>query len=302
MAVKILVTGASGAVGSEVTKLLCERGVPATAVVRSPEKAAGVAAHCVAVRVAELDKAAEVDALFEGVDKVFLVTPATTDQLELGDRMIAAADAAGVNHIVKLGITGAVDERGMLLGRWNRHMEKLIERSGMRWTFLRAGSFMQNYAGAWGHEIGTLGRIALPAGDGASSLIDARDVATAGVEALLGDGHADRAYELTGEVAHSNGELAELFTHVLGRPVEYADVPVETAREGLMTAGVPEPLLTATLELWDLQRRGGLADVSGDFADITGRQPRSFAQFIRDYGAAWGVGDDVQLGSAGLDG
>ncbi len=62
-------------------------------------------------------------------------------------------------------------------------------------------------------------------GDGAVSHIDARDVAAAGVEALLGDGHAGQAYTLTGEVAHTNTEIAELFAHVLEKPVEYVDVP-----------------------------------------------------------------------------
>lgn len=225
MEAKILITGATGNVGSQVAAQLCERGVPPVAVVHSADKAAAVKAHCAEVRVADLRNEQQVASVFEGIDKVFLVTPVTPDQLEIGDRLIAAADAAGVDHVVKLSIIGAAAEPGILLGRWHRHMEKMIERSRMRWTFLRPNGYMQNYIAAWGATIGTEGKIYLPVGDGAVSHIDARDVAAAGVEALLGDGHAGQAYTLTGEVAHTNTEIAELFAHVLEKPVEYVDVP-----------------------------------------------------------------------------
>lgn len=161
---------------------------------------------------------------------------------------------------------------------------------------------MQNYIAAWGATIGTEGKIYLPVGDGAVSYIDARDVAAAGVEALLGDGHAGQAYTLTGEVAHTNTEIAELFTQVLEKPVEYVDVSEAAARSSLEGAGVPEPLVTGILELWALQKGGGAAGVTTTFQELTGRSPRSFAQFIREHASAWGAQDDVQLGKAGMDG
>ena len=123
MEAKILITGATGNVGSQVAAQLCERGVPPVAVVHSADKAAAVKAHCAEVRVADLRDEQQVASVFEGIDKVFLVTPATPDQLEIGDRLIAAADAAGVDHVVKLSIIGAEYEPGILLGRWHRHME-----------------------------------------------------------------------------------------------------------------------------------------------------------------------------------
>ena len=281
---------------------LCERGVPPVAVVHSADKAAAVKAHCAEVWVADLRNEQQVASVFEGIDKVFLVTPVTPDQLEIGDRLIAAADAAGVDHVVKLSIIGAAAEPGILLGRWHRHMEKMIERSRMRWTFLRPNGYMQNYIAAWGATIGTEGKIYLPVGDGAVSHIDARDVAAAGVEALLGDGHAGQAYTLTGEVAHTNTEIAELFAHVLEKPVEYVDVPEVAVRASLEGAGVPEPLVSGFLESWALQKGGGGAAVTTTYRELTGRSPRSFAQFIRDHASAWGAQEDMQLGKAGMDG
>lgn len=302
MEARILITGATGNVGSQVARQLCERGAPPVAVIHSADKVAAVKAHCAEVRVADLREERQVASLFKGIDKVFLVTPVTPDQLEIGDGLIAAAAAAGVDHVVKLSCIGAEYEPGILLGRWHRHMEKMIERSGMRWTFLRPNGYMQNYLSAWGAAIGTEGKIYLPVGDGAVSYIDARDVAAAGVEALLGDGHAGRAYTLTGEVALTNTEVAKLLSHGLQTPVEYVDVPEAAARASLEGAGVPEPLVSAFLELWALQKGGGAAGVTTTYAELTGRSPRSFAQFVRDHAAAWGAEDDMQLGKAGMDG
>lgn len=302
MGPRILVTGATGTVGSQVAKQLCERGVQAVAAVHTAGKATAIEAHCAEVRVADYHDEAQVAELFRGVRKVFLATPVTPDQIELGDRLIAAADAAGVDHIVKLSIIGADEEPGIMMGRWHRHMEKVIEGSGMRWTFLRPNCFMQDYAGSWGSAIGPEGRITLPTGGGKMSFIDARDVAAVAVEALLGDGHDGRAYTLTGEVALSNAQIAELFTHVLERPVQFVDVPEADARAGLERAGAPEPLVTAVLELWALQKRGGSAVVTGTFEELTGRSPGSLSQFIRDHATAWGAEEPAPVGRAGVDG
>jgi len=290
MQTKILITGATGNVGSHVAKQLSARGLPPVAVVHAAGKAAAVEAYCSEVRVADLRDERQVAAAVEGIDKLFLVTPVTPDQVEMGDRLIAAAETAGVDHVVKLSVIGAEYEPGIRLGRWHRHMEKMIERSDMRWTFLRPNGFMQNYLAAWGPTIGTEGRIFLPVGDGAVSFIDARDVAAAGVEALLGDGHSGHAYTLTGGVALTNAEIAELFAGVLEKPVEYVDVPEAAARAGLEGAGVPEPLVSGLLELWALQKSGAAADVTSTYQELTGRSPGSFEQFIRDHAATWGSG------------
>ena len=228
MGPRILVTGATGTVGSQVTRLLCERGVPVIAAVRSPDRAPLVRAHCAEVRVA--DFGGDPGELFAEVDKVFLITPDRPDEVEIGDRLIAAADDAGVDHVVKLSIIGAGDAAAGLFQRWHRHMERTIEDSGMRFTFLRPTVFMQNFLGTWGWAIRPDGRIYLPCGDSPVSYIDARDVAAVGVETLLRDGHAGKVYTLTGEVALAHAEIASIFARALERRIEYVDIAEDLAR------------------------------------------------------------------------
>ena len=84
--------------------------------------------------------------------------------------------------------------------------------------------------------------------------------------------------------------------------MEYVDVPEVAARASLEGAGVPEPLVSGFLESWALQKGGGAAGVTTTYRELTGRSPRSFAQFIRDHASAWGAQEDMQLGKAGMDG
>jgi uncharacterized protein YbjT (DUF2867 family) len=287
---RILVTGASGTVGSLVVRGLCDRGAHVVALAHTDVKATSIASDCAEVRVAELRDDRQARAALVGIDKVFMVTPVTPDQVEIGDEIAAAATDAGVGRIVKLSIMGADAAPASLFGRWHRHMEKSIERLGLPFTFLRPNVFMQNFIGRWGETIPGQGRILLPSGEAAVSYIDARDVADVAVETLLGDGHDGCVYTLTGPAAVTHAEIAAAISAASGRPVEYVPVPEEAARRSLAEAGVPEPLLGGVLGLWATQRAGEAASVTSDVEDVIERPPRRFEEFAREHAAAWRVG------------
>jgi uncharacterized protein YbjT (DUF2867 family) len=284
---RILVTGATGTVGGEVVRLLCGRGVVPIALVHSPEKVGSVYDGCSEVRVADFHDDRDTRDAFVHVDKLFLVNPTTPDQVELGERLVGAAQAAGVGHIVKVSVIGADAEPGILFARWHREIEVAIEKSGIVYTFLRSNGFMQNMAGSWGATITVDDRFYLPTGDAAVGYIDARDVAVAGVEALLAEGFAGRTFTLTGPEAITYREIAAIISDVTGRRIEYVDIPEEQARANLAAAGIPEPLLSGILELWAEEKAGRAAIVTRDYADVTGLAPRSFGAFARDYRRAW---------------
>lgn len=284
---RILVTGATGTVGSEVVKLLCARGVVPIALVHSPEKVGSVHEGCSEVRVADFHDERDTQDACVRIDKLLLINPLAPDQVELGERLVEAADAAGVGHIVKLSVIGAELEPGILFGRWHREIEVAIEKSGIPHTFLRPNGFMQNMAGSWGATISRDGKFYLPTGDAAVSWIDARDVAVAGVEALLDEGFDGRVLTLTGPEAITYKDVAAIISDVTGRRVEYVDIPEEAARASLAAAGIPEPLLTGITEQWAVQKAGYSSIVTTDFADAAGVPPRSFGAFARDYRRAW---------------
>src|SRR6476620_4289374 len=99
----ILVTGATGANGSEVVRRLAARNLPVRAMVRSPARAAGLAAlPGVEVVAGDFDRPETLPGVLAGVDRAFLVTNSTerAEAQQIG--FVEAARRAGVRHVVKL--------------------------------------------------------------------------------------------------------------------------------------------------------------------------------------------------------
>ncbi|UQA56496.1 SDR family oxidoreductase [Polyangium aurulentum] len=289
MAGKILITGATGATGTEVVKALAARGADVVVGVRSPEKAKALEGPT--VRPVELDHARPetYERAFEGAERVFLLTPFSGDSVEIGKRMIDSAKAAGARHIVKLSALGAENEPGIQLGRWHREVEKYLEASGVAWTHLRPNSFMQNFIHYFGGSIKPEGKIYLPFGQGKVSWIDTRDIGEVAAAILAGDAaaHAGKAYDLTGPAAIGVDEVAAAIGRALGKEVTYVDIPEKVALEGLLSYGAPEWMANAMMELHAMNKAGHAAVVNDLVEKIGGKKPFDIDRFARDNVQAW---------------
>ena len=205
-----LVTGATGTVGSVVAAELTERDEPVKAATRDPE-GADLAAGTTPTEF-DFDRPETWGPALSGVDRLFVVRPPTATRV--GQSLLPFLDAAertGVEHAVVLSVLGA--ERNPLLP--HRRVERHVERSGMAHTHLRASFFMQNFAEVHLADVRD-GRIVVPAGDGETSFVDARDVGAVGAAALAEPGHRGRAYDLTGPEALDYRAAAAVFAAVLG--------------------------------------------------------------------------------------
>ena len=283
----ILVMGATGNVGSQVVKQLADTGANVRAAVRSPRKAESLKSERVSLTEFDTDKPETVEAAFQGVDKVFLLTPLVPNMVELSANLVAAAKKAGVKHIIKSSGMGAEVEPGITLTRWHREAEKAIEASGIAFTFVRPNGFMQNYANFNEATIKTQNTFYLPVGDGKVSYIDTRDIAAVAVAALTQDGHEGKAYEVTGLEAISNQEIAEIISQIVGRKINYVDVPEDAARSEMKQSGMPDVLIDMTMELYELYKAGYASDVTPTVEQVTGKKPISFVQFANDYAEAF---------------
>lgn len=286
MASTILVTGATGTVGSEVVKALAAKpGVTVRVAVRSAAKAEKLAGANVVAVDFDYAKPETIAAAVKGADRVFLLTPFTEDQVELGKALIDAAKAAGVKHIVKLSAIGADIEPGIQLGRWHRAIEKLIEGSGVSYTFLRPANFMDNFINF--SPPGPDGTIYLPLGTAGVSYIDARDIGAVAAAVLTEESHYGKAYDLTGPEAVTMAEVAKAIGEASGREVHYVDVPEEAAKKAMLDMHLPAWMVDAMMELHGICKAGYAGGVSPLVEKITGHAPRSFAQFTRDHADAW---------------
>jgi uncharacterized protein YbjT (DUF2867 family) len=278
----ILVTGATGAVGSNLVRELQERGVPARVFVRDPVRAAAVLGHRVELAIGDFSDPASLRNALGGVDRVFLCSPNHPQQAEHEANVIDAAADAGIRRLVKIGANGA--QIGSPLEFWDAHgrIEQHLRESGLPWVVLHPSSYTSNLLAA-AETIKHMGRLFAPAGDAKVTLIDPRDVAAVAAVMLTESGHEGRTYTLTGPEAVTYHQAAHQLSAAIGRPVEYVGVPDPAAREGMIQAGLPEWLADQLLIFWDQLRRGAVATMTDVVRVFTGHEPRTVADFGRDF-------------------
>ncbi len=285
----ILVSGATGTVGSEVVKQLSARGENVCACCHTLSKADQIEGPGVEIAEVDYGKPETVEAAFKGVGKLFLLTPLVENMVEMTAQLVAEAKKAGVKHIVKLSTidVGADAEEKIPPIRWHRQAEKIVEESGIPHTFLRPTSgWMQNFVNYY-ESIETQNAIYTAAGEGKQSLVDARDMAAVAVEALTGSGHEGKVYTISGPEAISHNQIAEILSEVLGRKISHVNLSEEDVRKGFEEAGFPDWMVNSGIEGDRLTRDGRLSAVWPTVEEVTGRKPRSFEQFARDYAEAF---------------
>lgn len=274
----ILVSNANGKVGQEVAKALHARGEKVRVGARDVAKAK---AEFPWAQVVELDlgKPETVATAMIGINAVFSATP--YQLLPVGEEaLIAGAKAAGVKLFVKMSALGVESNPNSP----HSIVEKALAASGLAWTILRPTFFMQNYA-TQAAETVKAGAIYEPAGQGATSFIDTRDIADVAVVALTHPGHEGKAYSLTGPAALSRAEVAGLLSQASGHTVTYVEVD-DAALRGAM-AGAPPSLIELMSALFGYVRQGFTSAVTPDVSLVTGRPARDFAAFAADHAAVW---------------
>lgn len=279
----IVVTGATGKIGSELVRLLAQRGEAVRALARHAGR--GEELSGVEWVAADLARREGLAAAFAGAEKLFLLTANSEDMVRLQKNALEAARQAGVRQVVKLSALGASDHSQSVIGLWHYNVERILQESGLAWTFLRPHHFMDNLLDQR-ENIGRDGTVYSAAGEGRIPFIDTRDIAAAAAAVLTGSGHEDKMYVLTGPEALSYRRATEILSEVLGRPLTYvAETEDETwARQ--RQAGEPAWRIAALLAIASYQRAGGATEqTTPTVEDLAGRPPRTFEQFARDHAA-----------------
>jgi uncharacterized protein YbjT (DUF2867 family) len=277
----ILVTGATGKVGSELVEQLVAGGHTVRALVRDPQKASASLPTAVELSRGDLSDAESIEEALVGVDRMFLLAPVDPRMVEMEQHATAAAKAAAVKHLVKLSAIGADPDSPRFFLSVHGKSEQTIRDARVAFTFLRPNFFMQNLLTS-AATIKQQGAIYQPAGDSAASFIDATDIAAVAAKVLTSDGHEGKAYTLTGPQSLTYTQVAEILSRVLGKPMKYVDVPRDGAKHGMMQSGLPEWLAEGICQLVDAAREGQMEAVSPDVRNLLGRGGRTIEEFLRD--------------------
>jgi len=283
----ILITGATGSIGRELTKRLSIQKIPFRAMVRASKGAETLAAlEGAEVVIGDFNDAQSIAHALEGVDRAFLLTN-SSQQAEVQQRtFVDVANRAGVKHLVKLSQWAADLNSPVRFLRYHAAVEQKILESGVAYTFLRPNLFMQGLLGFRETIVGQ-GKFFAAAGDSKISAVDVRDIAAVAAAALTGDGHDGSIYDLTGPEALTHAEMAEKLSKALGRPIHFVDVSPEALREALLRIGFPQWQADGLIEDYAHYRRGEASAVATGVQDATGTPPHSFDDFARDYAAAF---------------
>ncbi|GAA3241666.1 zinc-binding dehydrogenase [Nonomuraea helvata] len=255
---KVLVTGATGTVGRLVAAQLGDTGVE----VRPFSRAGG-------------DLSDPGSLPLDGVESAFLVWPfATAD----GARAVIDAIARRARRVVYLSSAAVRDHE--------REIERLIEESGVEWTFLRPHAFAAN-ALRWAAQVrsgvvrGSYGRAAMP-------VVDERDIAAVAVRALLDDGHHGAVHELTGPESITQADQVRIISEIMKFPVRWEEVPAHHTREELLARGWPPQAVDGVLRAQaDLVAHP--APLTATVEEVTKTPPRTFATWVAEHAAEFGA-------------
>ncbi|MEU6278734.1 NAD(P)H-binding protein [Streptomyces sp. NPDC047028] len=272
----ILVTGATGHIGRELTRELDATGAPLRLLVRDPARTVGLPERAERA-VGDLGDPATLTPAFAGVDKLFLLTQGMgTAHAEAA---LAAAQAAGVRHIVHLSSAHVTFDPIPAMGRWHHEREKLVRASGIPATFVRPGGFMTN-ALDWLPTIRADNYVLDPVGPGRYAPIDAADIAAVATLALTEAGHEGQEYVITGDETFTIAEQVRIISETIGRDIEVrkAATPAEAVRFRFPD-GAPPALAAALTEGLTLMRADTVGFRTDTVERLLGRRPRTFAEW-----------------------
>jgi len=272
----ILVTGATGNVGSEVLKFLTENGQPVRGLVRSPRSLPGGAEAA----VGNLDDAASLKAAARGARGVFLLG----GYADMPDAL-AVFHEAGVEHVALLSSRSVVggQESNAVTGM---HMaaERAVRDSGLAWTFVRASGFMSNTL-QWVPQLQAGDVVREPFADVPIAAIDPHDIAAVAATALTENGHEGQAYAVTGPGALLPADRLRILARLLGRELRLEALPDDVAREE-MSRTTPAKYVDAFFRYF---AEGEFDDsaVTTTVRDVTGKEPRTFADWAEAHAEAF---------------
>ncbi len=282
---RVLVIGGTGTVGSEIVPRLLERDIDTRVLTRSPEKHRVEGAEYVG---GDLEKPESLAPAFEGVQRIYLLTPLHPREAELGFAAIRAATQAGVERIVLQTVHRA--GRAPHVPHFASKLEMLqaIRESGIPWVDVAPSSFLQNDL-RYREAILQHGVYPQPLGNVGSSRVDVRDIAALAVVTLLEPAYERRSIAAVGPEIHTGQKIADIWSRALDRPVRYVGDDLEAW--SIQTRRIlPDWMVGHLVMMYRFIQENGLAATDAELDEmrrILGREPRSFDDFAAETAARW---------------
>ena len=276
---KVLIIGATGNTGSLLVPKLLNTDIDVRVFVRDEKKARSLKDSGAEVILGDLDRPETIAPAVSNVDKIYLLTWNGPTQLQQVENVIKIASQNGSPYIIRHSMWGPENSRIIKQGL---KAEEIIKSSGLQWTMLKPTFYMQNTLMA-AQTISAQGNIYWDMKDGKLGMIDVRDIAEAAFAVITGKGHEGKSYILTGPEAISFNDIANIFSRVFERDVNYVNVPGEASFQAMVGLGVPEWIAKGYVELSEGFSENFANSTTQNIEILTGHPARSFEKFTNDF-------------------
>lgn len=277
----ILVTGATGNLGSLIIPQLVNAGANVRALVRDPAKASSYAEMGVELIEGDFSAQEALNKAVSGVDALVAITPPGPEAVAQGANILKAALNAGNLHYVRISAIGAAPDAPTENGRLHFASDDALMKSGMTYTILRPHFFMQNAFAALDSIKGD-GNMYWGMGDGKMGMIDTRDIADCVVAVVMNGGHHNKIFTPTGPASISFYDAADIMTESLGKKVNYIPVSIEAVGEAIRASGWGEWGAQVMMDYSKAYSQGWGDFTNDDVKTITGKTARSFKNFFEE--------------------
>lgn len=285
----ILVTGATGKYGRNVIDHLLTKGVDAAQIavlVRDAAKGQTLKDKGVELRIGDYTEYDSLVRAFRGVDKLLLVSSSDreiTNRTAQHINAIKAAKEADVKHIVYTSFIRKPEFENSAIALFEEsHLEteQFIKNSGIDYTILQNGIYLEMIPVFAGEKAAETGVITLPAQEGKASWVLREELAEAAAHVLTTQGHEDKTYALTNTESTSFGDVASELSGLLGKAIHYQSPPVDEFQATMKQFGVPEVYI-GMFTMWAGALAEGMLDVNdATLGSFLGRKPTTTKQFI----------------------
>jgi uncharacterized protein YbjT (DUF2867 family) len=286
---KVLVTGATGTVGSEVVKALLQRGADVRAFTRKQPKP-GTFPGAVEVALGDLGDPVSVAEAIRGVDELFLLIGNVADEFTQALTAYGLAKKAGLKHVTYLSVFKADQFLDVPHFGAKYAVEQAIRAGGMAYTILRPGYFAQNERQLKPVLTGP-GVYPVPAGNHGLAVVDVRDIAEAAAISLTDEGHQGKTYDLVSSEMLTGPAAAATWSRLLGKKINYAGHGDFDGFEAqLRKTGTPSWIAYDLRVMFQGYVERGFSnteDQTARFAALLGHQPRTYSSFAAELAKEW---------------
>lgn len=282
-ALSVLVVGATGKVGRELVYLLMADGIKPR-IFQRPSSDNFFQKNDLEIVLGDLADKGSLKTALQGIDTVFMITRDQPDQALLEGNVIEVAIEQNVKRIIKSSAFAAGLNPPQGYGAIHRKTELKLVQSGMRWVVLRPYFFMQNFL-ELSKAIAHSGVFPLPLAKAKVGIIDARDVALVAFHIIKNNRFNNQYYELTGPDSLTMKQCSEIFSEVLNKKVRYFSPPYWFASLMMRRQGVSPWDIRMRKQLFRMIKSGEEEKLTSCVKQITGKEPYSFADFVKVYQA-----------------